>query len=278
MLKKEATFGGVNGAELFYRVFTPGGTPKAAVIAVHGHGDHSGGLQNLLHQLAEHGYITYAFDLRGHGKSSGKRGFIRSWEEFRGDLHEFRKLVQAEHPDLPVFLVLHSLGGLIGLDYALYYGKGLAGLVAIAPAVSYEMTPIEKFLSTLVSKIKPDYAIEPKGDIDLLTQDPDIQARLQSDELRHNKATAGLGKCLLQTVQNLTGRAPSIKLPFLLQYGLDDRITPPAKLREFFASIGSRDKQKLEYANMRHRPFDDIGREQCLTDMVNWLDRQAATR
>ncbi len=117
MKAREGTFYGVNGAELFYQVHMPGMAPKGVVIAVHGHGDHSGGMQNVIEGLTERDYIAYAFDLRGHGKSSGTRGFIRTWDEFRSDLHSFRTQVGSEHPQLPLYMVSHSLGGVISLEY-----------------------------------------------------------------------------------------------------------------------------------------------------------------
>lgn len=274
MKAKEGTFVGVNGAELFYRVFLPDSAPRGVVIAVHGHGDHSGGLRNLCECLAERDYIVYAFDLRGHGKSAGTRGFIRTWEEYRGDLHAFRQLVVAEIPELPLFVAAHSLGGIISLDYCLHHSAGLAGLIAIAPAISYEMKPMDKLLIAIMGKLKPDYTIDKPGNPDLLTRDPEMLSRLQSDVLRHNTVTPGLGRGLMQTVPRLTNEAQSIKMPFLLQYGLGDVITPPSKLRQFFDFVGSQDKQKFEYDAVRHRPFDDLGREQFLADMSDWLDRQ----
>ena len=125
-MSSQGTFNGVDGAELFFRVLEPLTAPKAAIILIHGHGDHSGGLQNISESLVKNKYIVYAFDLRGHGQSSGKRGFIRSWDEFRGDLHEFRKLVALDQPELPLYIVGHSMGGLITLDYSLDYSDGIA--------------------------------------------------------------------------------------------------------------------------------------------------------
>lgn len=273
----DGTFFGVNGAELFYRVFKPKGALKAAVIVVHGHGDHSGGLQNLSECLVEHKYIVYAFDLRGHGKSSGTRGFIRTWEEYRGDLHEFHKLVASEVPELPLYIVAHSLGGVISLDYSLYHGTDIAGLIAIAPAISYEVKPTEKLLISLMGKLKPDYTIEKSSNLQLLTQDPEMISRLNSDSLRHNVVTPGLGRGLIQTLPRLMNEAQSIKIPFLLQYGLDDEITLSTKLRQFFNTIGSQDKQKFEYDYMRHRPFDDLDRKQFFVDMIGWLNMRVGT-
>jgi alpha-beta hydrolase superfamily lysophospholipase len=274
-LKKEGKFKGVNGVELYYQVLYPkASAPKAAVILVHGHGDHSGGLQNLSKSLVERDFLVYAFDLRGHGKSSGKRGFILDWDEYRNDLHAFRKLVATEVPELPLFIVGHSIGGVIVLDYTLDYSEGLAGLIAISPAISYEVTPSERLLITLMGKLKPDYSIVKTGNSQVLTKDPEELDRLAADELRHDVVTPGLGRGLMRTVARLANEAKSIKLPFLLQFGLEDELTPPAKLHQFFDTVSSSNKHKFEYPHMRHRPFDDLEREQFFEDMIHWLDEQ----
>ncbi|MBB6453739.1 alpha-beta hydrolase superfamily lysophospholipase [Salirhabdus euzebyi] len=272
-MQNEGNFTGLNGTNLFYQLLKPVGNPKAVALVVHGHGDHSGGLQNMYKSLLQNQYIVYAFDLRGHGQSSGVRGFISNWKEYREDLHTFRELVTSENPDLPLFIIGHSLGGLIGIDYALHYGKGLAGLVTIAPAISYEVKTLEKILITIFSRIKPDYTLVKKSRPHLLTQDQEVITKINADKLRHNTVTPGLGRALMKILPELMSKASSISLPFLLQYGLEDKVTPPTKLHEFFRLVGSGDKQELAYEKLRHRPFDDIGREAFLADLNNWLDQ-----
>jgi alpha-beta hydrolase superfamily lysophospholipase len=276
-MKAEGIFTGVDGADLFYRVIEPLKAPKAAVILVHGHGDHSGGLENLSASLVQARYIVYAFDLRGHGKSSGKRGYIQSWDEFRGDLHEFQKLVLKKQPGLPLYMVGHSLGGVITLDYTLEYSKGISGIIAIAPAISYEVTPFERLGITLMGKLKPDFSINKPQNFRLIRKKSTVAAKYYSDRLRHNTITPGLGRGLIHAVSRVLKQANSIHLPFLLQFGLDDKITPPTKLGDFFNQVASKDKQLLEYAGAKHRPFDGEGKETVLKDMVNWLDRQVET-
>ncbi|WP_144555009.1 alpha/beta hydrolase [Bacillus sp. X1(2014)] len=270
----EGTFNGVGGTELFFQVIEPLTAPKAAVILVHGHGDHSGGLQNLSTSLVNNKYMVYALDLRGHGKSAGKRGFIRSWDDFRGDLHEFRKLVSLDQPDLPLYIVGHSIGGLITLDYALDHSEGISGIIAISPAVSYEVKPFEQLGITLMGKVKPDYRINKSRNIFLLKKNSAKHAKYYSDRLRHNIVTPGLGSALVQAISRLENQAQSIKLPLLLQYGLDDKITPPTKLNQFYHMVSSKDKQLYEYPLTKHRPFDEAGKEKFLGDLVGWLDGQ----
>ena len=271
-MTREGTFAGVDGAELFYQMIEPLTAPKATVIIVHGHGDHSGGLHNINFGLVQEGYIVYTFDLRGHGKSSGKRGFIKSWDEFRGDLHKFRKLVSKKQPGLPLYMIGHSMGGVIALDYAIDFSSGISGIIAIAPAISYEVTRFERFGITLMGKLKPDLSIK-KSRL-LMTKNSAMTAKFYSDSLRHNTITPGLGRGLIQGVSRVLNQAPLITMPFLLQYGLRDKITPPTKLGSFFKQVSSKDKQLIEYPAAKHRPFDGAGKEQFLSDMITWLDQQ----
>jgi alpha-beta hydrolase superfamily lysophospholipase len=272
----EGTLKVLDGTELFYRVMKPDGNPKAVTIVLHGHGDHSGGLQSLHEALITHEYIVYAMDSRGHGKSSGKRGFVREWRDYTEDMGAFRELAVSENPNLPLYIIGHSMGGVISLDYCLQHSEGLAGIVAIAPAISYEATRSEKFLIHLLGKLKPDYALTKPGDASILTRDPEALERIHADTLRHSTVTPGLGRGLMQAVPRLNAQAHRMTIPFLMQYGLEDQITPPGKLREFFDLVGSEDKQKFEYESVRHRPFEDLGKERFFEDLINWLDRQTA--
>jgi alpha-beta hydrolase superfamily lysophospholipase len=192
----------------------------------------------------------------------------------RGDLHEFRKLVSLDQPELPLYIMGHSIGGLITLDYALDHSAGISGIIAISPAISYEVTLIEQLGISLMGKVKPDYSINKSRNMRLLRKNSEVRASYYSDRLRHNIVTPGLGQSLIQTTSRVVNKATSIKLPFLLQYGLDYKITPPAKLSQFFHLVASKDKQLYEYPLVKHRPFDGVGREKFLGDLVGWLDKQ----
>jgi alpha-beta hydrolase superfamily lysophospholipase len=270
---KQDYFWGLDGARLFYQLYEPNVQARATVIVVHGHGDHSGGLVRVCEKLTENGYIACALDLRGHGKSPGTRGYIRSWGQFRGDLHAFRERVDQLYPKLPRFILSHSLGGVISIDYCLHHGKGIQGLIAIAPAISYKVKFVERLFVSLVGLIKSDLMIVKKGKPSLLTQDKIILEKLNADQLRHTIVTPGLGRGLIKIVPQILKKAGKIQTPFLMQIGMDDVVTPPSKLRNFFEVVGSSDKEMIEYKNTRHRPFDDLIREQFFEDLFSWLDK-----
>jgi alpha-beta hydrolase superfamily lysophospholipase len=173
---------------------------------------------------------------------------------------------------LPVFILSHSLGGVISIDYCLHQGDGIEGLIAIAPVISYEVKFIERLFVSVVGLIKSDLIIARQGNPSLLTQDKLILEKLNADELRHTIVTPGLGRGLIKIVPQILKKAGNIQTPFLMQIGMDDVVTPPSKLREFFGIVGSSDKTIIVYNNTRHRPFDEVTREQFFEDLFSWLD------
>lgn len=276
MLPQENLFFlGYGETKLFYRIRKTTKDPRGVIIYIHGHGDHSGGFEEVNKILTDEGYHVYSFDLRGHGKSPGTRGYIKKWEEYREDLHAFRLIVDGEHKDLPLFMIGHSLGGMIGLEYTLHYGDGLAGLVTIAPAVAFNPSFFEKILINVVSVIKPDHVVENSDNYLQLTADSERIQKLQKDQLRHNKVTPGLGRSMMKTVTKLNRMASQIDVPFLMQFGDKDNIISPKSMKEFFEKVGSKDKKMVIYPNMRHRPFDDVERDQFQKDLLEWLSSKA---
>ncbi|MCZ7667304.1 MAG: lysophospholipase [Chloroflexi bacterium] len=115
MQQRESTFTGQDGLELYYQWWQPETETKAVLMIVHGLGEHSGRYMNLVQPLSAAGYAIYAFDNRGHGRSPGKRGYINSFEEYRQDVVAFQGLVKEWEGERPLFIMGHSLGGLITL-------------------------------------------------------------------------------------------------------------------------------------------------------------------
>ena len=109
MTQREATFRAPDGAELFRRVWRPAGTARAVLVNVHGIGDHSGLYPALEEYFPARGWALHAFDLRGNGRSPGRRGHIGRWSDYRADLAAFLAVVRAEEPGRPVFLLGNSL-------------------------------------------------------------------------------------------------------------------------------------------------------------------------
>ncbi|RPI58114.1 MAG: alpha/beta hydrolase, partial [Chloroflexi bacterium] len=126
----EGTFRGEGGIELYYQGWRPEGTPRATLAIVPGFGEHGGRYANVVNWFVPRGYAALAFDVRGNGRSPGQRGFVGSFQDYRGDLRAFLQVVRAREPEGRLFLLGHSQGGLMVLDYVLHDPSGLDGVVA----------------------------------------------------------------------------------------------------------------------------------------------------
>src|SRR6266850_3593261 len=125
----EGTIPGFGGAGLFERLWRPVGKAKGAFVLVHGIKDHSGRYGELAGALAAQGVAVHAFDLRGHGKSTGKRVSVRSFNEYLNDLDLVLNRARESAPGKPLFLFGHSMGGAIVTSYTLTFRPKLDGLV-----------------------------------------------------------------------------------------------------------------------------------------------------
>lgn len=269
----QGSFTGSGGSQLYYQAWRPEGAPRAAIVATHGMSDHSGGLAPIRAHLVSRGYAFYAHDLRGHGKSPGQRGHLERWSDLQADLGALVGLVRRAEPRVPLFLLGHSMGGLLTLDYALQHPETADGVVAIAPAVALSTSPWLMRSLGLLALVLPAWAISSKPNYDQLTRDPAALQRLAADKLRHGDMTPGLGSQLWRALHRTNAKAAGFKLPLLMLYGDADPITPAPGLGRFYAAAGSTDKEQQIYPGALHRPFEDLCAQEMLAHLHSWLDR-----
>src|SRR6185436_11887502 len=91
--------------------------PRAAVLGLHGWADHAGRWRDVGERFCAAGYSTYLLDLRGHGRSGGRRGHLSRFSQLLGDLQAFRRAVRRRHTETPQVLLAHSFGGFVALRY-----------------------------------------------------------------------------------------------------------------------------------------------------------------
>lgn len=272
----ESTFTSADGMELFAQRWRPEGEPKAIVALVHGLGEHSGRYENVVDALVPAGYAIYAFDHRGHGRSPGQRGHIDGWEQFRGDVGAFLRYLQSQEPGQPLFLMGHSLGGLIVLEYVLHHPEGLEGVIASAPALSTEgVSPVAVLLSRILSRIWPTFSTSTGLDARAISRDPDVVAAYENDPLVHDKATARFGTEAAAAIEWTRDHAVDLELPLLIIHGTADRIIPCQASQAFFEQVPGPDKERDELEGYYHEAHNDVGWERAVTILKDWLERHA---
>lgn len=270
---QEGKFLGADEYNLYYQSWHPHDNSKAIVIIVHGLGVHSDIFANILDFLTAHNYSVYGFDLRGHGRSPGQRGYINSWSEFREDLQALLKLVRQKDPHLPIFLLGQSLGGTIALDYALRFQEHLQGLILFSPALKVGISPLKIVIGRILSQLRPGFTLDTGIRLITSSRDPEFVKSLEEDPLRHTKGTARLSTEFRKTVAWIGENAKNLQVPLLILHGDADRISLPESSRLLFEQITFADKERRVYPNGYHELHNDLNYEEVLADLGDWLEK-----
>jgi len=267
------TFSGYGGLELYYQRWRPEGEAKAVLSIVHGFGEHSGRYGNVVDWFAPQGYAIYAFDLRGHGRSPGPRGYVNEWAEFREDVKAFLTFVREQEPAHPLFLLGHSMGGLIVLEYVLHHPEELAGVIASGPLLAQAgISPFLITMSKVLSGILPRLTINTGLDATTISRDPAVVEAYVNDPLVHSLGTPRLSTELAQAVEWTQARAAEMRVPCLIVHGSDDQLVSPEGSRIFYENVALSDKERQVYEGYYHEVFNDLGKEQVLAAVETWVE------
>jgi alpha-beta hydrolase superfamily lysophospholipase len=274
-----SSFAGVGGLELFARRWAPDDTPRAAVCVVHGFGEHSGRYAGVVGPLTAAGYAVHGFDLRGHGRSEGRRGHIAAWSEYRDDVGLYLDHVQTqEAPGTRLFLYGHSLGGAIVLESGLRRGAGLPGVIASSPALrpAGVRSPVLESLASAVSRVWPTASLGMPLEDEALSRDPALVAATRADTLSHRRISARSTVESIHALAWTEAHAGMWRLPLLLFHGTADRIADPAGTIAFAETAragGATDVELHLYEGSYHETHNDLDAPSVAADVVTWLDR-----
>ncbi len=272
MERVEGTLKGYGGIDLYYQTWRPARDDGACVVFVHGIGDHGGRHPHLVEALTSAGHTVTAPDMRGHGRSPGLRGHINSWTEYREDLRLVIGLASAARPDAPLFVVGHSLGGLIVLEYALHYPDGLRGVVAMSPALSTGGVPQWKLIaSRVLDRVAPRLSMKVGLESGGISRDPSIKAADDEDPLCHPMASVRFGVETQKALAFTLGHAEELRAPLLIVHGTGDTVVPAGSSLSFFEKVRFRDKTRIEYPGAYHELDNDWAKDEALRDIVAWI-------
>ncbi|MBD2775714.1 alpha/beta hydrolase [Iningainema tapete] len=273
MEHREGSLKGVRGVNLYYQSWHPLGNPCAIALIVHGLGSHSGLFSNVVEHLIKCGYAVYGLDLRGHGRSQGQRGHINSWSEFREDLKAFLQLIETQQPGCPRFLLGHSLGGVIALDYVLRFPKSVQGLITMAPPLGrVGVSPLKLTLGRTLSQVMPRFALNTGFASATASSDRNVLA-ISTDRFMHSRGSARLATEFLAAIAWIQFHADDLQVPILILHGGADQVALPEGSRIFFEKISFPDKERYEYPQSRHALHRDLDYPEILTNLEDWLRR-----
>jgi len=268
---KEDRITGGAGLSIFVRSWLPAGPPRAIVVICHGVKSHSGYYFWTADQLVADGYAVYALDLHGRGKSDGERFYLEKMQDYLDDVHAAMTLARSRHSGLPVFLLGHSAGGVISSVYTLEHQAELRGF--ICESFAFQVYAPEFALAVLkgLSHLTPHLHV-----LDLKTKDfsrdpAAVQAMLDDPLIAGEVQPVLTVSELVRADERLKQEFPLIKLPVLILHGTADKVTKPGGSQLFFDTAGSQDKTLKLYEDHAHDLLNDIGREQVMGDIRQWI-------
>lgn len=264
-----------DGLSLFLRAWPVAG--KGWVGIVHGYGEHSGRYDAFARWLTAQGWSVAACDLRGHGRSPGNRGHLRRLSDYLLDVSALHGWIRDRAGGQPVFLLGHSLGGLIAIRYAQEGAAGLAGLILSAPFLERAM-PIPGWkvaFSPVLSRLWPSFASASGLRGRMVSHDPEVVAEYERDPLVHTRATARWFTETVRAQREAFATAQRLALPLLILHGEADPIASLAATRRFFSAAGSLDKALEVYGGFLHEVLNELGKERAWEYVRSWLSSHA---
>lgn len=256
------------------RRWRPRRPARAAVLLLHGIAEHSGRYEHVGTALAEAGLDVVAIDHRGFGESGGRRGHVDDFSQFLDDVED--QLAEVRSLGLPTVILGHSMGGLIAMSYCID-GRPLPDyLVLSGPALGYELSAKERFLSTflpILRKVAAKVEVREPSDPALLSTDPAVGEVFYADPLRVPYPTISLAGALSDAMTEARARADRLSIPTLCLHGGDDRLVPTDS-SEVLDGLPGVERHVID--GLRHEIFNEPTGSEVIAQVITWLEARIA--
>lgn len=280
-----------DGIDLYVRTWLPADRPRAVIALVHGLAEHCCRYAPLARRLNMAGIALVAADLRGHGRSPGRRVWVERFDDYLLDADALVDHAHA-HTTLcrggaPLFLMGHSMGGAIAALYALERAPSRAvaldGLILSSPALAMGNDVPRWMIAVgrLLGRVAPWLPVR-RIDASLLARDPAVVAANRDDPLvHHGGIPARTGAEILRAMQRIAAARAALTLPTLVYHGTDDKLTEPSGSRDFAAHAGTASGMRPAlrlYEGSYHETMNDLDRERVIDALIEWVDERLRQR
>lgn len=264
---------GVGGVRLHYRAWEAQ-YPRAGIILIHGLSDHSGRYEEFGSSMASQGISCFAADLRGHGASEGRRGHVTRFEAFLQDADRFRREVQGlVDPSCRLFLLGHSMGGLIALRYLEEYESAFHGGIIISPwlATAVQLPRWKTSSAAFLAKLLPALPMRARIAPSDLTHDEDIVRAYAADPLVHDTITPRLFAEVSTAMGLVLQRSDRLATPLLFLLAGSDRLCDANRSNAFARSLPGGDVTIRTFPGLYHELLNELERHAIAAEIRDWI-------
>lgn len=256
-----------DGLDQFRRRWSPTGAARAAMVLVHGIGEHAERYEHVGAAFAKAGIDVLAHDQRGFGRSGGSRAYVDSFDDYLADLEPL--MADRRELGVPVILLGHSLGGLVATAYLVSDRPQPDFAVLSAPALAAKLPGWQRAGAPLLGTLVPKMKVPADFDGSLLSRDPEVQQEYENDPLRVPASTARLGREILRTMKTVATSLDRLRVPTYVLHGADDALVPMSA-SEPLESLPN--VERRVWPGLRHECFNEPERDDVIGAVVAWLE------
>lgn len=268
-----------DGIPLFGRIWLPKrkAQKRTVIFGIHGFCEYSGRYLKLADFFNRQGYVLGMPDLRGHGDSSGPRSHVKDFREYVSDMATFYKLMVTQFPDRPIFIVTHSMGGLILAQWFCERGveSRIKAVYMSAPLFGVKngvYHVVLDFASRIIGGLFPHFSVFfQRGVAAYLTHDELYLADRLRDSKVNRVVTMGWAGAMHKAVDQIFSHPLKISVPFFLAQAGSDTVVSNEMSKRFFDSIVCPNKRIKLYPGLYHEIFNEVDREVVFVELLNWM-------
>ena len=254
--------------------------PRLTVAILHGYAEHGGRYGHVQAALAARGISSVVADLRGHGRSAGRRGYVARFEDYHLDVDALLEVARERAEGGPVALLGHSAGGLLAVHWLLRRGSsGLCCAVLSSPffGLARPLSPVEEWGARFLSYALPWAGLPMKLGGANVCRDPDVQRRYDEDPLVLKRANARWFREAGAAQDQASRRAGELALPLLVLYGGDDRVADPVATERFIVGLRPDVVEARRLDGLFHEILNEPERAEVIASVGDWLLERSAS-
>lgn len=242
------------------------------VVFIHGMGEHFGRYRHMVAFLEAEACATIGFDLRGHGRSGGKRGHTPSYLHLMDDINLLMNRTREFFAGVPVFLYGHSLGGNLAANYVLRRKPELRGLILSAPYFKLAFAPPrwKVALSKLLAGLLPSLTLPTEIDVTALSREEAVVQAYKADPLVHDRISSAFFNGVHAAGLYPIEQAATLQVPTLVMHGTADRLTSAEGTTEFARKNPEMITLKL-WEGFYHEIHQEKEQQQVFRFVVDWM-------